>query len=118
MLIVSATAAATAASILLYIDNIAEALSHNDRLKNKVERVLRRPTEASRRTSSSSAPTNGPAPNSRKTPGRSDTTMLLRLDPDNNAIALMSIPRDLKAEIPGYGTGKFNEAYLLRRARS
>ena len=44
-------------------------------------------------------------------PGRSDTTMLLRLDPDRNAIAVMSIPRDLKVEIPGYGTGKFNEAY-------
>ncbi len=37
--------------------------------------------------------------------------MLLRLDPDRNAIAVMSIPRDLKVEIPGYGTGKFNEAY-------
>ena len=44
-------------------------------------------------------------------PGRSDTTMLLRLDPDRNAIALMSIPRDLKVEIPGYGTEKFNAAY-------
>ena len=37
--------------------------------------------------------------------------MLLRLDPDRNAIALMSIPRDLKVEIPGYGTEKFNAAY-------
>ena len=37
--------------------------------------------------------------------------MLLRLDPDKDAIAVMSIPRDLKVEIPGYGTGKFNEAY-------
>ena len=37
--------------------------------------------------------------------------MLLRLDPDNDAIALMSIPRDLKVEIPGFGTDKFNAAY-------
>src|SRR6478736_1033514 len=37
--------------------------------------------------------------------------LLLRLDPDKNAIALMSIPRDLKVEIPGYGTEKFNAAY-------
>ena len=37
--------------------------------------------------------------------------MLLRLDPDKDAIAVMSIPRDLKVEIPGYGTGKFNAAY-------
>jgi LCP family protein required for cell wall assembly len=37
--------------------------------------------------------------------------MLLRLDPSRNAIAVMSIPRDLKVEIPGYGTEKFNAAY-------
>ena len=37
--------------------------------------------------------------------------MLLRLDPDRNAIAVMSIPRDLKVEIPGVGTEKFNAAY-------
>ncbi|HET7574023.1 MAG TPA: LCP family protein, partial [Solirubrobacterales bacterium] len=44
-------------------------------------------------------------------PGRSDTTILLRLDPDNDAIALMSIPRDLQVEIPGVGTEKFSSAY-------
>jgi LCP family protein required for cell wall assembly len=43
--------------------------------------------------------------------GNSDTTMLLRLDPDRNAIALLSIPRDLKVDIPGYGTNKINAAY-------
>ena len=43
--------------------------------------------------------------------GLSDTTMLLRIDPDRNAIALFSLPRDLKVEIPGYGTAKLNEAY-------
>jgi LCP family protein required for cell wall assembly len=37
--------------------------------------------------------------------------MLLRLDPEQNAIAVLSIPRDLKVEIPGYGTEKFNAAY-------
>ena len=37
--------------------------------------------------------------------------MLLRLDPDRGLIAMMSIPRDLKVEIPGYGTDKFNDAY-------
>jgi polyisoprenyl-teichoic acid--peptidoglycan teichoic acid transferase len=35
----------------------------------------------------------------------------VRLDPDKSLISMMSIPRDLKVEIPGYGTGKFNEAY-------
>ena len=44
-------------------------------------------------------------------PGRSDTTMLLRVDPESQVLSLFSLPRDLKVEIPGYGTGKLNEAY-------
>ena len=44
-------------------------------------------------------------------PGRSDTTILLRVDPDQDAIALLSIPRDLRVNIPGVGVDKFNAAY-------
>lgn len=44
-------------------------------------------------------------------PGRSDTTMLLRVDPENQNLSLFSLPRDLKVDIPGYGVGKLNEAY-------
>jgi polyisoprenyl-teichoic acid--peptidoglycan teichoic acid transferase len=107
--VVLAMAAATATSILLYVGNIADALSHNDVLRNKVDRFL--------------ANTNGGEPqnililgsdkraNEPEDPGRSDTTILLRLDPDNDAIALMSIPRDLKVEIPGVGTEKFSAAF-------
>ena len=42
--------------------------------------------------------------------GLSDTTMLLRVDPDN-AITQLSIPRDLRVNIPGHGIDKFNAAY-------
>ena len=42
---------------------------------------------------------------------RSDTIIVVRLDPAKGATAVMSIPRDLKVEIPGYGTQKINEAY-------
>jgi polyisoprenyl-teichoic acid--peptidoglycan teichoic acid transferase len=45
--------------------------------------------------------------------GLSDTTILLRIDPDQNVIAVLNIPRDLKVWIPGYGTDKFNAAYAL-----
>jgi LCP family protein required for cell wall assembly len=44
---------------------------------------------------------------------RSDTTMLLRVDPDNKVLSLFSLPRDLKVFIPGYGEGRLNEAYTL-----
>jgi polyisoprenyl-teichoic acid--peptidoglycan teichoic acid transferase len=42
---------------------------------------------------------------------RSDTIMLVRLDPSERATALLSLPRDLKVRIPGYGTDKINAAY-------
>jgi polyisoprenyl-teichoic acid--peptidoglycan teichoic acid transferase len=42
---------------------------------------------------------------------RSDTMMLVRLDPSKRATALMSLPRDLKVRIPGHGVSKLNEAY-------
>ncbi len=109
LVIVTSVAAATAASILLYIGSIADALSHNDVLRNKVQRVLAQTTGGEPQNIliiGSDKRASEP-----EDPGRSDTTILLRLDPDNDAIALMSIPRDLKVEIPGVGTDKFSAAF-------
>lgn len=50
-------------------------------------------------------------------PVRSDTMMLARLDPDKGATALLSVPRDLKVQIPGRGTDKINAAYALGGAK-
>jgi LCP family protein required for cell wall assembly len=44
---------------------------------------------------------------------RSDTIILVRLDPRKEATAVMSIPRDLKVDIPKYGSDKINAAYEL-----
>jgi LCP family protein required for cell wall assembly len=44
---------------------------------------------------------------------RSDTMMLIRLDPEKEATAVMSIPRDLKVQIPGHGTDKINAAFSI-----
>ena len=44
-------------------------------------------------------------------PGRSDTQMLVRLDPETKSISMLSLPRDLQVEIPGVGLNKMNEAY-------
>jgi LCP family protein required for cell wall assembly len=44
---------------------------------------------------------------------RSDTIIVVRLDPDKGATAIMSIPRDLKVTIPGYSVEKINAAYHL-----
>jgi LCP family protein required for cell wall assembly len=45
------------------------------------------------------------------TPARSDTMLLIRLDPSKGATAVMSIPRDLRVDIPGFGRQKINAAY-------
>src|SRR4051812_3765053 len=42
---------------------------------------------------------------------RSDTMMLVRLDPRSKAVTVLSVPRDLKVTIPGNGTAKLNAAY-------
>lgn len=47
----------------------------------------------------------------------SDTMILMRLDPEKEATALLSLPRDLKVEIPGHGTDKLNAAYAEGGAR-
>src|ERR671932_513633 len=49
-------------------------------------------------------------------PVRSDTILLVRLDPSRGVTAVMSIPRDLKVDIPtprGFVTDKINAAYAL-----
>ncbi len=42
--------------------------------------------------------------------GRSDTMLLLRIDPTDNTVNLLSIPRDTQVEIPGIGVTKINQA--------
>jgi LCP family protein required for cell wall assembly len=41
---------------------------------------------------------------------RSDSLMLIRTDPSRHRISYLSIPRDLRVEIPGYGASKVNAA--------
>ena len=92
LVIVVSMAAATSISLLVYLTDIAEGLSDNDALASLRDQL----TEV-----------DGGAPqtililgsdkrlNTKGDPGRSDTTILLRVDPDQEAIALLSIPRDL-----------------------
>src|SRR4051812_3041599 len=52
-----------------------------------------------------------------KDPGRSDTMMLIRTDPDSHTVSMLSFPRDMAVEIhcPGRGSfvDKINAAYPL-----
>lgn len=42
---------------------------------------------------------------------RTDTMILISLDPQSDRVGILSIPRDLYVEIPGYGLQRINYAY-------
>lgn len=46
-------------------------------------------------------------------PSRSDTMILMTLDPLSRTAGILSIPRDLWVSIPGFKNGKINTAYYL-----
>jgi polyisoprenyl-teichoic acid--peptidoglycan teichoic acid transferase len=112
VIIVAVSAAATASSVLLYIDSIAHALGHNKKLSKIVESELEDVNGGEPETILILG--SDIRPNMGEERGRSDTTILLRLDSEQNLISVMSIPRDLKVQIPYNGeeiTEKFNAAY-------
>ncbi|MDH4207622.1 MAG: LCP family protein [Anaerolineae bacterium] len=45
-------------------------------------------------------------------PGRADVIMIANVDPVQNRVVLLSIPRDLWVEIPGHGESRINSAYF------
>jgi polyisoprenyl-teichoic acid--peptidoglycan teichoic acid transferase len=111
VLIVAVSAAATATGVLLYVDSIAQALGHNNHLHDKLQKALAHNDPGEPENILILGSDKRAGAQSEENPGRSDTTILLRIDPAQERIAVMSIPRDLKVEIPGFGTEKFNAAY-------
>ncbi len=51
-----------------------------------------------------------PADSDRIFSGNSDTMLLLRIDPTDNSVNMLSIPRDTQVDIPGIGVTKINQA--------
>jgi polyisoprenyl-teichoic acid--peptidoglycan teichoic acid transferase len=111
VVIVASIAAATSASLILYLGDIASALKSNSigqEVKNELDPI---PDSGAQTIMILGSDKRNQEISGKF--GLSDTTMLLRLDPDRNAIALLSLPRDLKVTIPGVGTDKLNAAYSL-----
>jgi LCP family protein required for cell wall assembly len=46
-------------------------------------------------------------------PSRTDTMMLLTMNPLDNTAGMLSVPRDLWVSIPGFENGRINTAYFL-----
>lgn len=86
----------------------------NDRVPASVERLLTHQNGllSSTATTILVLGTDGGEPN-RPGARRSDSIMLVHTDPGTHRIAYLSIPRDLRVEIPGYGANKINAAFQL-----
>jgi LCP family protein required for cell wall assembly len=57
--------------------------------------------------------TDGDRTEARADARRSDSILLVRTDPKRHRMAFLSIPRDLRVDIPGYGPNKINAAFQL-----
>jgi LCP family protein required for cell wall assembly len=116
LLILAAAATATSVAAFSVVNDVVTVLRHGHPITG-LDKVLAQADSGAPQTilligsdqrakTSQDAKING-------TSARSDTMMLVRLDPHKRATALMSLPRDLKVDIPGHGTDKLNSAYSI-----
>ena len=106
VVVIAATAGATAVAGLLQVKNIVSEISYNPGISTK-QIVL--PAAGAPQTIlliGSDHRAGEPFRNS-----NTDTMLLVRLNANSSTINVMSIPRDLQVDIPGYGINKINAAY-------
>jgi polyisoprenyl-teichoic acid--peptidoglycan teichoic acid transferase len=106
ILVIAATAATTAVAGLLQFQQLAIDISGQPALKN-ANVTLPNPGQPQTLLIVGSDHRAGTSYNSANT----DTMMLVRLNPNSSTVNVLSIPRDLEVNIPGYGTAKINAAY-------
>ncbi len=118
-MIVVASAAASATAAFNELDKIVGALAEGGQLElgdELAEAATGDPQTimliGSDAPTPGTAGTQGPG-GSKEGERRADTIILARLDPSSGSTALMSLPRDLKVQIPGNGTDKLNAAYEI-----
>jgi LCP family protein required for cell wall assembly len=116
VVVVSASASATAVAAFREVDTVVHALRSNERLDLGPELAQ---ADAGRPQTLMVIGSDRRARTARDagSGARADTIILVRLDPSKGATALMSLPRDLKVRIPGHGTDKLNAAYSIGGSR-
>ncbi|MDQ3571623.1 MAG: LCP family protein [Actinomycetota bacterium] len=107
--IVASVAAATAVAFLLLLDGIGDKLGKNNAFADARAQLSEVEGGGPQTILILGSDKRSGTPGD---PGRSDTALLLRVDPDKRFLSLMSLPRDLKVPIPGYGTDRLNAAYF------
>ncbi|MGI8920765.1 MAG: LCP family protein [Solirubrobacteraceae bacterium] len=106
-IIVLLTAGAVSSAAILSFNHVADLLAGGHRIKVPDLAQYRGGAETFLIFGSDHRAFEGKGAN-----GNSDTQMLLRFDPDKGEMTMLSIPRDLKVDIPGHcGPCKINAAY-------
>ena len=109
-LVVAMSATALATTVVLEVDDVRSAFLGEGRVQVDIPEITKADAGGARTILLLGSDAryedkrNGVKP-------RSDTMLLVRADPDKDAIAVMSIPRDLKAHVPGHGNDKINSAF-------
>jgi LCP family protein required for cell wall assembly len=106
--IVLLSTATTASALLLELDKDAAFLEQNARIK--VTPGILDDVDAGNAKTIMVLGSDKRLDEGKKAASRSDTVMLVRMDPDKGATSVMSLPRDLKVTIRG-ATDKLNAAY-------
>jgi len=115
-LIVLLTAAAVATAALLQVDNVGNIIRRNGQQIPQIAGALDGVSGGGPQTIVMLGSDRRFADIKAKNPVRSDTIILVRLDPGKGATSVMSVPRDLKVRIPIKArtvTDKINAAYAL-----
>jgi len=102
-------------TVLGYLSFRAGVADANSRLPKAVEAGLA-PQEgalASKPSLTLLLGTDGDKTAARADANRSDSILLVRTDPGRHRLAYLSIPRDLRVDIPGHGPNKINAAFQL-----
>ena len=100
------------ASYLSFREGVTDA---NARLPKTVESSLAQQDGAliSEQTLLLLLGTDGDRTVARSESSRSDSILVVRTDPSRHRLAFLSIPRDLRVDIPDHGTNKINAAFQL-----
>jgi LCP family protein required for cell wall assembly len=106
VVVIAATAATTAVAGLLQVNDLVIAISGQKAIPSK-EVTLPSPGKPQTILIIGSDHRAGEPFKAANT----DTMLLVRLNAASSTINMMSIPRDLEVDIPGYGTAKINSAY-------
>ncbi len=108
VLVIAFTAATTAVAGLLQVKDIADYFNATPALKNPDVQL---PAAGAPQTLLLIGSDHRAGESYRAS--NTDTMMLVRIDDSSSTINLLSVPRDLRVQLPGVGTAKLNEAYSV-----